>query len=238
MVYFTPYSWSKLVFLRDVGDTEIGGFGICADADNPLLVTDVKIVKQVCTSVTVKFDDASVADLFDDLVDEGLKPAQFGRIWIHTHPGTSAEPSGVDEETFQRVFSSCDFAIMFILARGGETYARCRYGVGPRSQLEIDSNVDYFAEFRASDSASWKAEYDKNVTEEVFFHSTRDKTTGKLNGKQTVFGAQAPFLPHSQDKKDDGSDYWSKEERIELLAGEYNCSIDEVMEFAIEGIDY
>ena len=30
---FTPYAWAKLVFLRNLGPTEIGGFGICDPAD-------------------------------------------------------------------------------------------------------------------------------------------------------------------------------------------------------------
>ena len=104
---FTPYAWAKLVFLRDIGETEIGGFGIAEDPDDPLLITDIQTVEQDCTSVTVEFDDGSVADLFDRLVDEGLQPEQFARVWIHTHPDIGAEPSGVDEETFQRVFGSC-----------------------------------------------------------------------------------------------------------------------------------
>ena len=30
---FTPYAWAKLVFLRDLGPAEVGGFGISADDD-------------------------------------------------------------------------------------------------------------------------------------------------------------------------------------------------------------
>ena len=26
---FSPYAWAKLLFLRDLGETEVGGFGIC-----------------------------------------------------------------------------------------------------------------------------------------------------------------------------------------------------------------
>ena len=82
----TPYAWAKLLHLRDLGETEVGGFGISA-ADDLLLVEDVCSVRQQCTPVTVKFDDEAVADYFDRQVDQGLTPEQFGRIWIHTHPG-------------------------------------------------------------------------------------------------------------------------------------------------------
>ena len=58
---FSPYAWGKLIYLRDRGDTEIGGFGL-SGADDPLLVIDVLTVKQRCSFVTVAFDDGAVAD--------------------------------------------------------------------------------------------------------------------------------------------------------------------------------
>ena len=60
---FTPIAWAKLLFLRDYGNTEVGGFGIAAE-DDLLLVEDVQLVQQVCSWVSVTFDDASVADFF------------------------------------------------------------------------------------------------------------------------------------------------------------------------------
>ena len=50
------------MYLRDYGDTEIGGFGI-SSADDLLLIEDVQLVKQQCTTVTVAFDDTAVADV-------------------------------------------------------------------------------------------------------------------------------------------------------------------------------
>ena len=71
---FTPTAWAKLLFLRDVGDTEVGGFGICpSSTDNPILVEDIELVEQQCTWATVSFDDNSVADLFDDQVSQRIE---------------------------------------------------------------------------------------------------------------------------------------------------------------------
>ena len=61
---FSPYAWGKLLFLRDRGETEIGGFGL-ASADDPLWIHDILTVRQQTTVTTVTFDDAAVADLFD-----------------------------------------------------------------------------------------------------------------------------------------------------------------------------
>src|SRR5260221_9488414 len=72
----TPYAWGKLLFLRDLGPTEIGGFGFSAPYDL-LLIQDISLVKQKCTSVSVKFDDQAVAAHFDDYVDLRQKPERF-----------------------------------------------------------------------------------------------------------------------------------------------------------------
>ena len=97
---FCPTAWAKLLFFRDRGQTEIGGFGL-ASADDLLRVEDFVTVKQQDTVASVSFDDEAVADLFETQVDAGCRPEQFARIWLHTHPGGSPEPSATDEETFR-----------------------------------------------------------------------------------------------------------------------------------------
>ena len=159
---FTPHAWAKLIYLRDCGPTEVGGFGI-TQTNDPLLVTDLQLVKQTCTVASVGFDDRAVAEFFDQQVDRGLRPAQFARIWVHTHPGNSAQPSSVDEETFDRVFGPTEWAAMVILARGGQTYCRLQFHVGPGGGLVIPVRIDYSQPFDASDQAAWKSEFEANV---------------------------------------------------------------------------
>ena len=154
----TPYAWAKLLYLRDLGNTEVGGFGI-SSADDLLLVEDICLIKQSCTEVTVRFDDQAVADFFDTQVDAGLPPQRFARIWVHTHPGKSAHPSKTDEETFARCFGNADWALMFILARGGQTYARLRLNAGPGGELELPVEVDFAQSFPAAAPADWEQEY-------------------------------------------------------------------------------
>ena len=127
---FGPAAWAKLLYLRDLGETEVGGFGISA-ADDLLYIQNIALVRQVCTGVSVCFDDQAVADFFDRQVDLGRRPEQFGRTWVHTHPGNSPQPSMTDEDTFARVFGRTDWAVMLILARQGQSYARLRFHVGP-----------------------------------------------------------------------------------------------------------
>jgi proteasome lid subunit RPN8/RPN11 len=139
---FSPLAWLKLVFFCHQGDTEIGGFGISAKK-NPLCVEDFITVKQNVSEVSVRFLDSAVADHFDACHVRGIPPSRSGRLWIHTHPGSSALPSGTDEETFAGSFGSCDWSVMMILACGGQTYARLAFAAGPRAQIEIAVKVDW-----------------------------------------------------------------------------------------------
>ena len=178
---FSPTAWAKLIFFCHHGMTEIGGFGITA-ADDLLYIQDFLTVKQDVTGASVAFDDAAVADFFDQQVDAGRKPEQFARIWLHTHPGDSPSPSSTDEDTFQRVFGRCQWAIMFILAKGGKTFARLRFNTGPGGQIALPVEVDYRRPFPGSDVDTWRVEYKANIHEVAWF----DLDDRMLLGPDTV----------------------------------------------------
>lgn len=126
------------------GETEIGGFGL-SSAHDPLYIEQFLTVRQKVSAVTVAFDDEAVADYFDDCIDRGLVPGRFARVWVHTHPGKSPEPSSVDEETFARVFGGCDWALMLIVSRTLATYARLSFQAGPGGSLLLPVQVDWAA---------------------------------------------------------------------------------------------
>ena len=144
-----------------------------------LLVTELVTVKQRCTAASVRFNDEAVADYFDRMVDRGLKPDQFARCWLHTHPGDSAEPSGLDEETFERVFGRCDWAVMFIVARGGATYARLRFNAGPGGEILLPVNVRWDLPLGELSEDQWRAEHRANVVEESLLVGTRTCERGQ-----------------------------------------------------------
>ncbi len=162
----TPTVWAKLVFWRDLGETEIAAFGV-TDPDDPLLLIELHLVKQRADWLNVAMDDAALADYFDEQVDLGRQPSEFARVWLHTHPGDSAYPSGVDEATFERAFGNTEGAIMAIVAAGGQVYARRNAG-GQAERLSIV--VDFSEQFEASDQEKWFEEYEAKVeraTEQV-----------------------------------------------------------------------
>ena len=165
MLRFSPTAWAKLLYLRDFGETEVGGFGI-TDADDLLFVREFVLVEQLCTELTVSFVDEAVADFFDRQVDLGRQPEQFARVWVHTHPGYDPRPSFTDEETFERVFGDCDWAVMAIVARGGDSFARLHWQQGQVS-LPLEMSVDYSQPFGGTAIDEWETEYLANVWDEA-----------------------------------------------------------------------
>jgi hypothetical protein len=168
---FSPLAWLKLQHFLHAGDTEVGGFGISAKHDL-LYIEDFVTVNQAVTAVSVRFDDQAVADYTDACVDAGMEPQRFLRIWCHTHPGASPLPSCTDEETFSRVFGSCDWAVMFIIGRTGQTYARLAFSAGPAASLLLPVSVDWAAwpsvmheqiEKLTGLFSAWVAEYTANI---------------------------------------------------------------------------
>lgn len=159
---FSPTAWAKLLYFRDKSDNEVGGFGI-TEAGDLLCVREFVTVKQEVTAITVKFDDEAVADFFENQVDLGRKPEQFARIWLHSHPGSSPEPSIIDEETFERVFGGCQWAVMFVVAQNDKTYAKLSFNVGPGGQVLIPVEIDYSQNFGPSNQELWDVEYASNV---------------------------------------------------------------------------
>ena len=204
----SPTAWAKLLHLRDVGDTEIGGFGISA-ADDLLFVEDVQLVAQRCSWSHVAFDDRSVAEFFERQVGAGRRPEQFARIWIHTHPGSSADPSLTDEATFDRVFGRVDWAVMFILARAGQTYRRLRYNVGPRADVELASEVDFSCPFLGSNTPEWNAEYLANV------EAITDAPTSLAIGRPSSLATKRAAID------DDWRDAWTEYSQLDDLEGVY-----------------
>jgi hypothetical protein len=52
---------------------------------------------------------------------------------------------------------------MVIVARGGKSYARLRFNVGPGGDVVIPVLIDYSRAFPGSDLGAWEAEYKANI---------------------------------------------------------------------------
>jgi hypothetical protein len=105
---------------------------------------------------------------------------------VHTHPGDCPKPSLTDEDTFSRVFGCNVWALMFIVAQDGQSYARLQFNVGPGGSMEIPVSVDYSRPFLASDYGVWEQEYQANVNDAELLMAVQPPTSS-LPG-QTLSG--------------------------------------------------
>jgi proteasome lid subunit RPN8/RPN11 len=224
---FSPTAWAKLLYFRDKSDNEVGGFGI-TEADDLLLVREFVTVKQEVTAVSVRFDDSAVADFFDTQVDLGRKPEQFARLWLHSHPGNSPEPSEIDEDTFERAFGNCQWAILFVVAQDNKTYAKLSFNVGPGGQVLIPTEIDYSQDFIASDHELWNAEYTKNVKAIEWLTDRTVQTNGTIERGLASYALPYDFLDEFEkmepeerqfilDELAERPELWDKESEVMLL---------------------
>ena len=213
---FSPTAWAKLLYFRDRGESEIGGFGITL-AEDLLYVEDFVTVKQQVSIASVLFEDEAVADLFEEQVDLGKKPEQFARIWIHSHPGDCPHPSRTDEETFQRVFGRCDWTVMFIIARDGQTYCRLRFNVGPGGEQKLPVSIDYSQPFKASETKVWEALYQEHI--QTLTWPDRSEVVSDLD--DTAFSGDGL----SEDLSKQLAEMEPEERRAVLEELSYNCDV-------------
>lgn len=172
-ICFTPYSWAKLCFIRDIGDTEIGCFGM-AETDDPLLLTDIHLPEQECTLATVDLDGQSLLNYRAACRQAGLDEKHSFRVWIHTHPKMSANPSHTDETTYEQLFSGADWGVMLIVSKTGDEYARVRYGGdGPQADAELGIAIDYSVPFSKSNHADWEAIYRAAVSVKTYTNMSK-----------------------------------------------------------------
>lgn len=146
---FSQTAWCKLLVWTKLGHTEMTCWGI-SSADDPLFIEDIRMVRHYATTVGVEMDDIELALYTQDLLEqEGVLADNSRRIWIHTHPGDSPEPTHTDEKSFDELSAKVDWAVMMILSRGNKYYARLRVSTSVRlheqsgqGQIYTDTRLD------------------------------------------------------------------------------------------------
>lgn len=132
---FTEQAFAKLLWFRknchenNVLDTkyvksdflEVSLMGISQEetGDGLLTIEDFVCVPQECSTGATEPTDEGMALYFEDMLfDREINSNRCGRVWAHTHPGTSPTPSSTDRDTFSKWFKDAEFAVMYILADG------------------------------------------------------------------------------------------------------------------------
>ena len=155
--------WRKLQYMRNNSSVEVSGFGITS-MDNPLHVTDFILVEQDSTVATVEMTKKGIREYDKQMINNGYCPAEFMRIWIHTHPkGMGPNPSSVDEKQFAELFSNPEheshWGIMMILGDKEKCSCRLRLNYPVVGEFEIPTEIVH----ETGKEEEWKEELEANV---------------------------------------------------------------------------
>ena len=105
--------------------------------------------------------------------------------------------------------------MMFIIARGGQTYARLRFNVGPGGECVIPVEVDYTEPFAASDHDAWQHEYQQNVIKETSFQQTAARIIEQDDPPIDVPFWTADDMPAIPDIHDEWPQSWMEQQEYE-----------------------
>lgn len=198
-----PVAHTKLALLCRCCPTEIG-FYCVTHPDDPMYITDFVAPRQHCTAATFDFDPLGLPDIYDVFEARGIPVERFNRIIAHTHPGSSATPSGVDWTSFKEPTRlSLGHWGMLILARGGEMTFNLGVPVGTHIiTVTLPVRILENAPFSDFDGEFSKEDFEAQLRQVV----TRVPPTTSYNGpvRQLTQGTLPPRKPTSRYEIRDG----------------------------------
>ncbi len=157
---FSPTAWAKLLFLRDCGDTEVGGLGIASVADL-LYVEDVALVRQVSPACLWPFSMKRWPTFSTGRWTPG-QVQQFAHL--AAYPSRQLLPAQPDRRRdFYEGFWQKPVGSDVYPGPRRRSYARLQFNVGPGGGLTIPVAVDYSRSFAGSNHAAWEKEFLENV---------------------------------------------------------------------------
>lgn len=177
---FSEEALEKLAWFRDNGAVEVGA--LCQTReDDPLYVEKLHFVKQESTAGSTEFDEDAQHNLVVDMDEAGVSPENYLRIWVHTHPGSSATPSSTDWETFDEVFGLMPWSIMAILSKSAANSMYCLF----RAEDEA-IHIPVVIDTPEVNREEWEAEYREAI------HKPQSRNTGWVsNGGYGLYAATA-----------------------------------------------
>ena len=176
MLTLTAQVWYKLVYLAKQYKHEVSGFGI-STAKDPFYITDFKMVEQYNDAGSTEMTEEGLAAYMDHMLAEGKAPAEFMRIWCHTHPTGVNGPSTTDNATMEEVFGECDWAVMLIVTKEPKIFAEIHTkALDEVIKTKAPVTIDWLSE-GTTDTQEWEEEHDLNHKPWVYVTPTTTNNT-------------------------------------------------------------
>ena len=138
----SPDLYAKLRYMCANTENEVAGWGYAHDPEHPMQLSDIFMPPQYNSVAYVEMDDDALNKYLISMMQKGHTPEQTMRVWIHTHPGSSATPSSVDWNTLRRLSSDLPWASMFIMSKEGSMTCNTQHVKAPRT-VQTQVLVDY-----------------------------------------------------------------------------------------------
>ena len=116
-LYFKLDSLTKMFGYVQATTEEVSGVGIVEKIDGLLVVTQVYLLEQECSSVTTEIDSDALGRLMLELVRQG-KEANL-KLWWHSHGSMDTFWSKTDDNT-AKVISKANWSFRAVLNRDGK----------------------------------------------------------------------------------------------------------------------
>ena len=122
----TRHAWDKLIGYCRATDLEVSGFMLLERDGNLLMVSDVYIPHQVCTSTSTEMDSTSIAKLQLELYKKkiiGQPDSKVKLAHFHTHPTFNVFWSSTDMEMRATLSKGVDYYVSLVINQKGDALA-------------------------------------------------------------------------------------------------------------------
>lgn len=116
-LYFKLDTLTKMLGYAQATVEEISGVGAIEKIDGLLVVTQIYLLEQECSSVTTEINSDALGKLMLDLVKQG-KEANL-KLWWHSHASMDTFWSKTDDDT-GRIISKADWAFRVVINRNDQ----------------------------------------------------------------------------------------------------------------------
>jgi len=184
---FSPNAWAKIDYLRRISRANLVLYGISPPSD-PLLVTDVVLLKQRCNEASVYLDDHAVEQFVRSQLGAGRRPIEFCRLRIHTCCSPMSTMANSPHEAVERFAGKQGWTVTCTHFANGTHSAVFELSDGYCLSLPVPTAIECNSPFPGSEFSAWKQEYGALVT----IAPTAIRTFGRSS-------------PHDPKHTDDGS---------------------------------
>ena len=116
-LYFKSDALTKMLGYAQAAIEEVSGVGIVEKIDGVLMVTEVYLLEQECTSMTTEIDSGALGKLMLWLVKQGKEAGL--KLWWHSHGSMDTFWSRTDNNT-ARIISKTSWAFRAVINKSGK----------------------------------------------------------------------------------------------------------------------